>query len=198
MGDARKLACIFLASGHSTRFRDNKLLADFGGRPMVDAVLGSFPGELFQQVIVVTRYPQVAVSAALLGYSVVENDDTTGDMAVTIRKGLEAVDPEAVGCMFSVCDQPWLTGKTIQGLVSAFRKNRKGIACVTWQEQDGNPVLFAPEYRKELLKLTGDVGGKRVLLAHPEDVIRYPANNSRELADVDEKSQLCYNQERLS
>mgnify|MGYP001187478207 CR=1 FL=1 len=29
-------------------------------------------------------------------------------------------------------------------------------------------------------------------------VIRYPANNSRELADVDEKSQLCYNQERLS
>ena len=61
MGDARKLACIFLASGRSTRFRDNKLLADFGGRPMADVVLGNFPGELFQQVIVVTRYPQVAV-----------------------------------------------------------------------------------------------------------------------------------------
>ena len=38
---------------------------------------------------------------------------------------------------------------------------------------DGNPVVFAPEYRNELLALSGDVGGKKVLLAHPEEVTRF-------------------------
>ena len=31
-------------------------------------------------------------------------------------------------------------------------------------------------------------------MAHPEDVARFVAGSSRELVDVDEKSQLCYNQ----
>lgn len=61
---------------------------------------------------------------------------------------------------------------------------------------DGNPVVFAPEYRNELLALSGDVGGKKVLLAHPEEVTRFLAKNPQELADVDEKFQLCYNSER--
>ena len=57
-----------------------------------------------------------------------------------------------------------------------------------------NETLIAPEYRKELLALSGDVGGKKVLLAHPENVARFLIKNPQELADVDEKSQLCYNQ----
>ena len=190
MGDARKLACIFLASGRSTRFRDNKLLADFGGRPMAVVVHGNFPGERFQQVIVVTRYPQVAVSAALLGYSVVENDDTTGDMAVTIRKGLAAVDPEAVGCMFSVCDQPLLTARSIGALRAEFLAHPGSIAALGHRGKRGNPVFFPRALFGELAALPPGKSGGAVIAAHPELLRVVEAANRRELLDVDYRGDL--------
>ena len=196
------VAMVLLAAGDSRRFGngDNKLLAMVGDKPMYRHVadeINMVTPDCFAKKIVVSQYDEILQDLEQDGFEAVKNTESILGISHSIHLALEQI-PEHYAVCFSVCDQPWLTGETIQGLVSAFRKNKKGIACVTWQEQDGNPVLFAPEYRKELLKLTGDVGGKRVLLAHPEDVIRYPANNSRELADVDEKSQLCYNQERLS
>lgn len=190
MNDARKLACVFLASGHSTRFHDNKLLADFGGRPMADVVLGNFPGELFQQVIVVTRYAQVAVSAALLGYSVVENDDQTGDMAITIRKGLGEVDPGAIGCMFSVCDQPLLTARSIAALREVFLAHPDAIVALGHKGRRGNPVFFPRALFGELTALPPSKSGGTVIAAHPELLRVVEAGNRRELLDVDYRGDL--------
>lgn len=196
------VAMVLLAAGDSRRFGDgdNKLLTMVGDKPMYRHVadeVNMVTPDCFAKKIVVSQYDEILQDLKQDGFEAVKNTESILGISHSIHLALEQI-PEHYAVCFSVCDQPWLTGETIKGLVSAFRKNRKGIACVTWQEQDGNPVLFAPEYRNELLKLTGDVGGKRILLFHLEDVIRYPANNSRELADVDEKSQLCYNQERLS
>ena len=114
-------------------------------------------------------------------------------ISYSVHLALEQI-PEHYAVCFSVSDQPWLTRETIRGLVTAFRKNTRGMVCASWEGMDGNPVVFSPEYRKELLALSGDVGGRRILMAHPEDVARFVAGSSRELVDVDEKSQLCYNQ----
>ena len=122
-----------------------------------------------------------------------KNNDSALGISHSVHLALDQI-PEHYAVCFSVSDQPWLTRETIQGLVTAFQKNNKGMACVTCDGVDGNPVVFAPDFRNELLALSGDVGGKKVLLAHPEEVARFLAKNPQELADVDDKSQLCYNQ----
>lgn len=51
----------------------------------------------------------------------------------------------------------------------------------------GNPVIFHQKYVEELLELTGDIGGKRVLKHHLEDGFYYEVSNEGELRDLDRK-----------
>ncbi|MBO1704437.1 hypothetical protein HJV71_21535, partial [Eubacterium callanderi] len=49
-----------------------------------------------------------------------------------------------------------------------------------------NPCVFGEQYFPELRSLSGDVGGKKVLCRHPEDVYRQKAEKE-EVWDMDEK-----------
>lgn len=49
----------------------------------------------------------------------------------------------------------------------------------------GIPVFFRKKYYEELMKLSGDVGGKRVVVAHREDVAVMKVEDGREMVDVD-------------
>ncbi len=190
------LAMVLLAAGDSRRFGGNKLLTEVDGRPMyrhvADEVM-AMPEDCFAKKIVVSQYDAILEDLGSTGFETVKNHDSALGISHSVHLALEQI-PEHYAVCFSVSDQPWLTRETIQGLVTAFRKTEKGLACVSCDGEDGNPVIFAPHYRNELLALSGDVGGKKILLAHPEDIAHFAAKSCRELADVDEKSQLCYNQ----
>ena len=161
-------------------------------RHVADEV-NAMPEDFFAKKIVVSQYDEILEDLGREGFETVKNNQSALGISYSVHLALEQISEHYAVC-FSVSDQPWLTRETIRGLVTAFRKNTRGMVCASWEGMDGNPVIFAPEYRKELLALSGDVGGRKVLLAHPEDVARFVAGSSRELADVDEKSQLCYNQ----
>jgi len=49
----------------------------------------------------------------------------------------------------------------------------------------GNPAIFSKNYLKELLKLEGDVGGKRVIRRHIEDLYLHEVVDGLELVDID-------------
>lgn len=194
--DHMPLAMVLLAAGDSRRFGANKLLTKVGEKAMYRHVadeVNAIAEDCFAKKIVVSQYDEILSDLEKDGFEPVKNQDSALGISHSVHLALERI-PKSYGVCFSVCDQPWLTKQTVEGLVNCFRKSDKGLACVTSGEIDGNPVIFAPEYREELLGLTGDVGGKKILLAHPEDVSRYVATNGQELADIDEKSQLCYNQ----
>ena len=190
------LAMVLLAAGDSRRFGGNKLLTEVDGRLMYRHVadeVNAIADTCFAKKIVVSQYDEILADLKNDGFETVKNHESVLGISHSVHLALKQI-PEHYAVCFSVSDQPWLTQETISGLVNVFRKTEKGMACVTCDGVDGNPVIFAPEYRRELLALSGDVGGKKVLMAHPDDVARYTAASRRELADVDEKSQLCYNQ----
>lgn len=99
-------------------------------------------------------------------------------------------------CCFAVCDQPWLKAETVRGLVEGFLRSGKGLGCLGCRERAGdkirlgNPAIFAPRYRRELLALTGDVGGRKIIKKHPEDLYVFQVSDVAELEDVDTRSQL--------
>lgn len=189
-------AMVLLAAGDSRRFGGNKLLTKVDGRSMYRHVadeIKAMPEGCFEKKIVVSQYEEILEDLDREGFETIRNQESALGISHSVHLALKQI-PKHYAVCFSVCDQPWLTGETIIRLVKTFRNSDKGMACVTYEGVNGNPVIFAPQYRKELFSLCGDVGGKKVLLAHPEDVVYVRAGDSRELADVDEKSQLCYNQ----
>ena len=180
-----KLACILLANGRGKRFGSNKLLAGWGGRPLCDVVLDRHPAELFHQTVVVTRYPEVAVSAAVRGFSVAEDPDGPDDIARSIRLGLEALRPGLDGCLFSVCDQPLLRADTIRKLAAAFIAHRGCIVAAAHGGRRGNPVFFPAALFGELASLPPGGSGGGVIAAHPELLRLVEVADPRELLDVD-------------
>lgn len=187
---SKKLSCIFLASGHSKRFHGNKLLAPLEGRPLVQHVFEHLPAHMFHQVLVVTRYPQVAQLAQALRFTPILNPDPTDDIAVTIRLGLEHLEQDMGGCMFSVCDQPFLSPASLTALVQEFQAHPHSIAALAHQGKRGNPVIFPSALFSELSTLAPHQSGSAVIARYPELLRLVEAGDFSQLQDIDYRSDL--------
>lgn len=187
-----KLGLIMLAAGNSRRFGSNKLLYGIDGMPMYRHILLELVQvrDVFEaqghtcEITVVTQYDEIAQEAGKLGAQVLYNLHPDEGISSSLKIGLQ-VNRNMDACLFTVADQPWLRGETILGLVGVFLREEKGIACVEYDGKLGNPCVFSKKYYDELMKLSGDVGGKRVVVAHREDVAVMRVEDGREMVDVD-------------
>ena len=200
---------IVLAAGNSRRFGSNKLLYEIEGTPMyahifqqlvkVQVRINQYRAEgrthttsygdgITVRISVVTQYEEIASAARVLGMKVLYNPHPEQGISSSLRIGLEdSLDADA--CLFTVSDQPWLTFETIESLVQTFVSSGKGIACVCSNGHLGNPCIFSKNYYRELLALTGDAGGKRVVAAHLDDTDLLEVSDRKELTDIDRRQE---------
>lgn len=61
----------------------------------------------------------------------------------------------------------------------------KGLGCVSKDGVMGNPCVFASKYMSEIMSLSGDRGGKRILLANTQDLFSMEVPDETELWDID-------------
>ncbi len=183
-----RLGCVVLAAGNSSRFGENKLLADAGGVPMVERALQAVPKELFDTVVVVTQYGSVADLAKQYGFRVVINAHPEWGQSHSLHLGVQALS-HCDGILFQVSDQPNLRRRSVAELVGFFLSHPDHIVGLSHQGQRGNPCLFPARFYPELLQVTGDRGGNIVIRAHEEELLLYEVAAS-ELLDVDTPEQL--------
>lgn len=186
-----KLTLILLAAGDSRRFDGNKLLTPFHGKAMYQYIVeevAKLPDDLFDKKIVVTQYREIMEDLGKRGYLVVENVQSSLGISHSIHLALEAASlqkaEEAAYC-FAVCDQPYLKADTIEGLIEGWKNSKRGIGCLCNMGEFGNPAIFSEMYREELMTLEGDVGGKRVLRRHIDDLYLHEVADGLELVDID-------------
>ena len=197
------IGCVIMASGLSTRFGSNKLLADFGGQPMLCRALDATDTPKLAARVVVTRSPEVEqlcreqnVPCAL--HSLPGRNDT-------IRLGLEAVleqCPDLMGCMFLPGDQPLLTRHSVESMVGIYGWDRETqIERQKETEREifrlghrfkndpnpllGSPVLFGNAYFPELRTLPEGKGGSVLIRKYPDHVHAVYIANREELYDAD-------------
>lgn len=72
-------------------------------------------------------------------------------------------------------------------LIRQWKASGKGLGALAYHGEIGNPVVFAEKYRKELMGLTGDKGGKRVVKRHMDDLYLMEVEDAEELRDLDTK-----------
>ena len=189
----KNTALIMLAAGNSRRFGANKLLYEIEGSPMYQRTLSClFKAQkevlkktgIFCPVTVVTQYKEVGETAEKMGAKVCYNPHPEEGISSSLKIGLKE-NKEADACLFTVADQPWLTWESVMGLLEVFWESEKGMACMQNGEKKGNPCIFSRKYYEKLFSLTGDVGGKQILNAHPTDIVVYQTKGERELEDID-------------
>ncbi|MBR4982951.1 MAG: NTP transferase domain-containing protein [Lachnospiraceae bacterium] len=175
------MGCVIMASGLGKRFGQNKLMAEFHGKPLISYVLDA-TSDIFQKRIVVTRHETIANLCKERNIDFILH--TMPHRNDTIRLGLERL-LDTKHCMFCTSDQPLLKQETIAALaLSAVNASSKIIRPIC-EDILGSPVIFPKIIYDELLHLPDGKGGGYVIKQHPDYVQYLPIRNSNELEDID-------------
>lgn len=179
---------IYMAAGNSRRFGSNKLFYLIDEKSMYLHVLERLSAVCKRhrdwEIVLVSQYEELLEQGKQLAHLTVYSPESRDGASWTIKNGLKAAG-DADAFVFFTADQPWLSEATIEGFVSKMEQNHADLGSVCLGETPGNPVWFSREYLPELLALSGDQGGRRVLKKYSERIFWYPVADARELEDVD-------------
>ena len=192
--NSRPIGCVIMASGLARRFGSNKLLADFGGRPLLCRALDATDIPQLACRIVGTRSAEgetlcQTLGAACLRHALPGRNDT-------VRLGLEALltlQPGLAGCIFLPGDQPLLRRESLEAMVRDFhaqKETERVILRLGWRAGGaepllGSPVLFGSGHFDALRALPEGKGGGVVIRQHPGCVRAVYAQSAEELEDAD-------------
>ncbi len=182
------ISAIILAAGMSSRMGTLKQLLHFRGRPMVRHVADAVSQSRVKETIVVVGARFDAVCAAIDGLPVrvVINNDFASGQSTSLRKGVNALaeKPLPDGVLFALADQPLLLTSTINHLINEFYK-RGGIIVPRYEQQQGNPVIFARKFLPEMLLISGDEGARKLMEHQSEEVHFVDVKDRGVIFDID-------------
>jgi molybdenum cofactor cytidylyltransferase len=163
------ISVVLLAAGRASRMGDkgcHKLLAEFGGVPLVRrsacAALESKPAEL----VVVTGHRSREIENALSGLPIrlVRNPDYELGIASSLNSGLAALAPSAAGMLVMLADMPKLTCAHLNALIERFEQEEgNSVIRSVSRAQPGSPVIIPRRLFSAVMTLTGDMGAKHLL-----------------------------------
>jgi len=190
------IAAIVLAAGSSTRFgRDNKLLVEIDGRPLLVRVIEAIEAGGVAPVIVVTGHEADRIAAAAAGANrlIVHNERHDRGMGTSIAVGAAALGDEIDGVLIAQGDMPAVDA----ALVATLRQRFIAGGCdrvvhpVLGDGRQGNPVIWPCRLFAQLRLLTGDQGGKRLITAEGDRAIGVTIAGDGPSADIDTPQELA-------
>ena len=160
------ISAVVLAAGRAERMGEQKLFLPLRDKPVLQWVLESALRSSVHEVICVVRDLRTVRQRISLGpdrlYWLVNHAADHGQ-STSVIAGLWAIDPRSDGALFLVGDQPMINIDLIDALIARFERSAALIVAPGFRGQTRNPVLFRRDLFPDLLKLTGDRGG-RVLI----------------------------------
>ncbi len=159
-----KVSCVLLAAGSSSRMGRDKLSLPVKGKRMLEQTVEQVIKAGIEEIIVVTRpqsgWPEIIGTKKC---RIIVNPDHESGMAGSLKLGLSAVSSDVQGVIFALGDQPHVPAEVYRSLISSYRKNLKIATCPVYMGKRGNPTLIDRQAWPELMKITGDRGGRNII-----------------------------------
>ncbi|OWK31751.1 nucleotidyltransferase family protein [Sphingomonas mucosissima] len=178
---------VLLAAGRSARFTSdqNKLDVPVDGVPLglhVVLSLGDLP---FRRRVAIVRRCQIDYPAH--GFHVIENNDSVGDMASSLRLGVTfAQDQGAAAVLIALADMPCVTERHIRRLLDMAIGTDAMVASSSAGAAPRPPAVFGRRRFAALLSLSGDHGARDLIRSAQQ--VEAPA---AELVDIDTREDLA-------
>ena len=183
------LSAIILAAGQSGRMApENKLLLPFQRKTIIQCVMNEIIPSNFQQILVVIGFEKDRLIQILRDYPArfYYNPDYEQGMSTSIRVGVSQTKPDVDGYAIFLGDMPWIDQSMLKTLIQSFyTRPEAAIVFPAFGKRQGNPVIFSKKYKKELLSLKGDRGGRSIIKRFSDQIIEVQIKNERLLLDID-------------
>lgn len=190
------IAVIVLAAGKSSRSTpENKLLTlAQDGRTMIAQTVDHAVASGAGAVIVVTGHQAERIRNALSEkpVSFVHASDFAEGIAASLRGGIAALESHIEAALICLGDMPLVEPSMMRHIIAAYDPGQgREIILPTYQDQRGNPVLWGRRFFPELLKLTGDSGGRGILPRHKRFITEIPVGSEGVRLDFDTPDELA-------
>ncbi|MFD1604638.1 NTP transferase domain-containing protein [Flavobacterium artemisiae] len=171
-----KIGIVILAAGNSSRLGRPKQLLKFKEKSLLENVISEASNTKNAIVVVVFGSNHELIESEITDTTIqkVFNPEWESGISSSITKGLSKLlelNPDCQKCIFTVCDQLFITTSLFENLIQKSQKNNKGIAASAYSETLGTPVLFHQKYFNELLELKGKAGAKKLIKKYADDVV---------------------------
>ncbi len=183
------VVAIVLAAGQATRMGTSKLGMRLGGKSLLRRVVEAALAAPVEEVVVVLGQGAAELRQELPDEQrvrAVYNPDFALGQSASLKAGINALAVHTQAAVMLLGDQPLISTEAVTALVAAFRRQRPRLAQTfyrlprpqaepglpeTTSRQAGHPVLFSRELFAELLRVTGDQGGRVLLARHGEELL---------------------------
>ena len=189
---AAGVSAVVLAAGAASRFGGVKLLAELGGRPVLQHVLDAVGAQGFAEIVVVLGDDAEAIERAIAwrGERRVRNPDPGRGLSSSLSVGLDSISPTATAALIVLGDQPGLRADTVGALLAQPDDPTRPVVVPRYDDDAArNPVLIGRPAFGLAVEANGDRGLGPVLAAHPELVMEVPVTGSN--PDVDTPADLA-------
>lgn len=210
---------ILLASGLSTRFGSEKLLAHLptGERLLERSLRIHLQSTISPLVIVVSPNLAKIISKDMEFLSVSRlrpmkggnlwynfesrwgkgrlavNENFQQGISSSIQKGVLCLKDEEKdkGLLVSLADLPLLKSKEIDFFINKFLMNPEGILLPVYNHLPGHPVIIDfKQFKDDIINITGDVGLRVIVKKNPRAVKEVPWQSNSVTWDIDNREDL--------
>jgi molybdenum cofactor cytidylyltransferase len=179
---------IILAAGEGKRMGKVKLTLPLGDKQLIEWVLQAAKLTPLDKYFLVVRPEdkEIIKTGKKWGAEIVLNSEYRSGMSSSIRKALHQISSkELEGFFVLLGDQPLINPSILYKMLLVFTPGKKEIVVPFYKDRQGNPVFFDGYWKDELMKLSGDIGGRVLIKAHPERIKRFKIPNESILLDID-------------
>lgn len=194
----RKIDAIFMASGLSKRFGENKLVYELNGFPLylhgLRALLSA--AQILKQdfgigfeIVVVSSYDEIIENAKDLGLLCVKNLNNKKGKSECISLGIRTLNIDTSDYLFMPADQPFIKASSIAELVLGYLKSSLDAGACSICKKPCSPRIFSSDFRCKLLSIEGDEGGSKIFDSKESPSYFYEISDF-ECTDIDCKQDL--------
>lgn len=186
-GKRKKLSCIILAAGKSTRMGSQKLLLAYQETTIIRSIVEKALKSNASETLVVTGSHKNEIRNDLEGLAIqlVENKRFEEGMLSSVQAGVSAINPDNDGVLILLGDQPMVSTLLINRLIAAFQKTEKGLIIPIFNGRRGHPVLISSKYKSSINNLNPELGLRELFTNNSNDILEVEVNTDDILKDID-------------
>jgi molybdenum cofactor cytidylyltransferase len=169
------IGIVILAAGSSSRLGKPKQLLEFDGMNLLNhAIIEATNSNTCSVVVVLGDNADLIANKIDRDIAIiVKNENWDEGIASSVRLGIGTLlsqIPSIDAVIFMTCDQPYISSSVLNELMIKYQQTGKPIVTSNYGEATGPPALFHKSFFPELMGLKGDVGARKIIQQHGDQV----------------------------
>ena len=187
----RPTAGVILAAGESSRFGKPKQLTKLNDKCLLEWVVDAALASDLETVVLILGFEHQKILQLLEEkkrsdkLQVAINPRFRDGQSQSVALGVSRIADTYASVMFMLADQPMVDPGTINHLLDCFRASEKNICVPVNKGRRGSPTIFNNSFYNQLLEIEGDIGGRKIIESHSDQVLEVEIENPLVFFDID-------------